>query len=218
MGVTVLEGYGLTETSPVIAVNRPTRVRLGTVGEPVGSVETKIAEDGEICVRGDSVFTKYWNKPEETAAAIQDDWFHTGDLGALEDGYLRITGRKKDLLVLGNGKKVAPLPIELALTESPLISQIVLVGDSQKAVSALIVPNLDAVREINADGDLTSAEVQSAFREDIAARTRHLADFEKIKRFHLLPEPFTVESGELTPTLKIKRPAVMQKYAHLVTE
>jgi long-chain acyl-CoA synthetase len=214
-GVTVLEGYGLTETSPVIAVNRPGRVRLGTVGETLSSVEVKIGDDGEICVRGASVFARYWDKPQQTAEAIPDGWFHTGDLGALEGGYLRITGRKKDLLVLGNGKKVAPLPIELALTESPLISQVVLLGDNQKAVSALIVPNLEAVREIDPTANLQSAEVQMAFRDEIAKLTQHLADFEKVKRFHLLDEPFTVENGELTPTLKIKRGVVEAKYAHL---
>lgn len=215
LGVPLLEGYGLTETSPVIGVNRPGRVRLGTVGETVSSVQVKIADDGEICVRGDSVFAKYWNKPEQTAEAIPDGWFHTGDLGALEGNYLRITGRKKDLLVLGNGKKVAPLPIELALTESPLISQIVLLGDGQKAVSALIVPSLDAVKEIDAAGNLQSPEVQKAFRDEISKLTEHLADFEKVKKFHLLDEPFTVENGELTPTLKIKRQAVAKRYEYL---
>lgn len=215
IGVPLLEGYGLTETSPVIAVNRPGRVRLGTVGETVSSVEVKIAQDGEICVRGASVFTNYWQKPEQTAEAILEGWFHTGDLGTLEGDYLRITGRKKDLLVLGNGKKVAPQPIELALTESPLISQVVLLGDNQKAVSALIVPNLEAVKEISPTADLQSPEVQKTFRDEITSLTGHLADFEKIKKFHLLDEPFTVENGELTPTLKIKRRAVEARYAHL---
>jgi len=215
LGLPLLEGYGLTETAPVIGVNRPGRVRLGTVGETVASVKVKIADDGEICVRGDSVFTQYWNKPEQTAEAIRDGWFHTGDLGALEGQYLRITGRKKDLLVLGNGKKVAPQPIELVLTESPLIAQVVLLGDGQKAVSALIVPNSEAVTEIDATGNLQSPEMQNAFRDEISKLTRHLADFEKIKKFHLLDEPFSVENGELTPTLKIKRAVVAKRYAHL---
>ena len=142
MGIEILEGYGLTETSPVISVNQPGKVKLGTVGPVLKGVEVKIAEDGEICVRGNTVMKGYWNKPDETREAIDDEgWFHTGDLGSLDDGYLRITGRKKDLLVLANGKKVAPAPIELKMVSSPFIEQIVLLGDKQKAVSALIVPN-----------------------------------------------------------------------------
>jgi long-chain acyl-CoA synthetase len=127
---------------------------LGTVGEPVKSVEVKIAEDGEICVRGASIAKGYWNKPQETADAFQDGWFHTGDLGSLQDGYLQITGRKKDLLVLANGKKVAPAPIEMRLEQSRFIHQIVLLGDKQKAVSALIVPHMEAVREYSGQAEL----------------------------------------------------------------
>ncbi|HEX8552809.1 MAG TPA: long-chain fatty acid--CoA ligase [Abditibacteriaceae bacterium] len=223
LGVTVLEGYGLTETAPVIAVNRPNRVQLGTVGELVSSIEAKIADDGEICVRGASVFEKYWNKPEATAEALQNGWFHTGDTGSLENNYLKITGRKKDLLVLANGKKVAPLPIELKLSESRFIEQIVLLGDKQKAVSALIVPKLEAVREelkdTSSDDELrASAATQKLFRDELEKHSGDLADFEKIRKFYLLPEPFTVEGGELTPTLKVKRAAVAEKYAHLAAE
>jgi long-chain acyl-CoA synthetase len=147
-GLNILEGYGLTETSPVIAVNRPRRVRLGTVGEPVDSVTIKIADDGEILVRGASIMKGYWNKPEATAEAIdKEGWFHTGDIGEFKDNYLKITDRKKDLLVLANGKKVAPAPIEMKLAESPLITQVVLLGDSQKGVAALLVPDMKALQE-----------------------------------------------------------------------
>jgi long-chain acyl-CoA synthetase len=232
IGLTILEGYGLTETSPVIAVNRPGRVRLGTVGEIVGSVEARIADDGEILVRGASVMKGYWNKPEETKAALdKDGWFYTGDIGTINDNYLKITDRKKDLLVLGNGKKVAPAPIELRLTESRYISQVVLLGDSQKAVTALIVPNLDAVREYAAQNDgsagtgagtdeelLKSPVVLKLIRQEIDTFTSNLADFEKIKKFHLLTHAFTTESGEMTATLKIKRRVVAEKYASLLSE
>lgn len=222
VGLNILEGYGLTETSPVIAVNRPGRVHLGTVGEPVKSVEVKIESDGEICVRGASISKGYWNKPQETADSFRDGWFHTGDLGSLEAGFLRITGRKKDLLVLANGKKVAPAPIEMKLETSRFISQIVLLGDKQKAVSALIVPSMELLRAHAKDEGwsarddeelLLSKEAQNLFRKEIDALSGDLADFEKIRKITLLARPFTVESGEMTPTMKIKRNVVAEKYA-----
>lgn len=228
MGVEILEGYGLTETSPVISVNRPGKVKLGTVGPILEGVEVKIAEDGEICVRGNTVMKGYWNKPEETRDAIDEEgWFHSGDLGSLENGYLRITGRKKDLLVLANGKKVAPAPIELKMTSSPFIQQIVLLGDKQKAVSALIVPHMERIKEwaaqnqISAESDaalLRQAAVQQLFRQELDNQSAALADFEKIRKVALLAEPFSVENGEMTPTLKIKRNIIAEKYGHLVLE
>jgi long-chain acyl-CoA synthetase len=228
MGVTVLEGYGLTETSPVISVNRPGQVRLGTVGPVLDGVQVKIADDGEICVRGDTVMKGYWNKPDETREVMDaEGWFHTGDLGTMENGCLKITGRKKDLIVLANGKKVAPAPIELRLAESPYISQIVLLGDKQKAVSALIVPHVERVREwakennVQADSDaalLQTPAVQGLLRKEIDARSDSLADFEKIRKVALLTKPFSVEEGEVTPTLKIKRNVIAQKYGSLVLE
>ncbi len=228
MGIEILEGYGLTETSPVISVNRPGKVKLGTVGPVLEGVEVKIAEDGEICVRGNTVMKGYWNKPEETREAIDDDgWFHSGDLGSLDDGYLRITGRKKDLLVLANGKKVAPAPIELKMTSSPFIEQIVLLGDKQKSVSALVVPNKERVKEwaaqnkIEAESDaelLKQSAVQQLFRKEIDAQSGALADFEKIRKIALLAEPFSVEKGEMTPTLKIKRNIIAEKYGPLVLD
>ncbi len=228
MGIEILEGYGLTETSPVISVNRPGKIRLGTVGPVLEGVEVKIAADGEICVRGNTVMKGYWNKPDETREAIDaEGWFHSGDLGSLDDGYLRITGRKKDLLVLANGKKVAPAPIELKMTSSPFIQQIVLLGDKQKAVSALIVPHLERLKEwakenqIGAENDaalLKQSAVQQLMRKEIDAQSSALADFEKIRKVALLSEPFSVEKGEMTPTLKIKRNIIAEKYGHLVLE
>ncbi|MDF2440868.1 MAG: long-chain acyl-CoA synthetase [Abditibacteriota bacterium] len=226
LGVTILEGYGLTETSPVIAVNRPGHVKLGTVGEILPGVEVKIADDGEILARGPSIMKGYWNKPKETADAVNSEgWFHTGDIGVLENNYLKITDRKKDLLVLANGKKVAPAPIEMHLAQSKYISQVVLLGDKQKAVSALIVPQMEVLRVfaakqnlgIEEDCELVKAPaVLKLMRDEIDSLSRDLADFEKVRKFSLVSEAFTVEGGELTPTLKVKRRVVAEKHAALV--
>ena len=226
LGLETLEGYGLTETSPVIAVNRPFGPQLGTVGPPLPGVEVKIADDGEIVVRAPSVMKGYWNKPDETKAVLtRDGWFHTGDIGELSDGILKITDRKKDLLVLANGKKVAPQPIELKLQESKYIAQAVLLGDKMKAVTALLVPHFPALREwaseqnlgISKDSELAgNAEVNKLLRREIDAQTGDLADFEKVRKFVVLPELLTTQNGELTPTLKVKRNVVTEKYGALV--
>ncbi len=231
LNITLLEGYGLTETSPVIAVNLPGAIRIGTVGEILEGVACKIEEDGEICVRGDSITRGYWQRPQETRAAIDPEgWFHTGDIGQiLDDGgrkYLQITDRKKDLLVLANGKKVAPAPIEMKLASSPFIVQAVLLGDKQKAISALIVPDLDALQAwakpqspaLEGAALLQSPPVLKKMREELDSLSRDLADFEKVKKFALLERPFSAEAGELTPTLKVKRRVVAQKYGALVLE
>ncbi len=227
VGLEVLEGYGLTETSPVIAVNLPFRPRLGTVGPPLPGVEVKIADDGEILARGATIMKGYWNKPNETSEVLDgENWFHTGDIGEIDaQGCVRITDRKKDLLVLGNGKKVAPQPIELRLQESRFIAQVVLLGDKAKAVSALIVPNFSALREwagkenlgVSEDEELAHhAATQKLLRKEIDEQTHNLADFEKVRKFVVLSEPFTMQNGELTPTLKIKRKVVAEKYGALV--
>ncbi|HEX9995896.1 MAG TPA: long-chain fatty acid--CoA ligase [Abditibacterium sp.] len=228
VGLEILEGYGLTETSPVIAVNLPGKPVLGTVGPPLPGIEVQIAPDGEILTRGACVMKGYWNKPTETAEAIdKDGWFHTGDIGVLEGGRVKITDRKKDLLILGNGKNVAPQPIEIRLQESPFIAQAVLLGDSQKAIAALLVPNFPALREwaktqnlnVEDDADLVkNPAVLAHFKAQIEAQTTHLADFEKIRKFALLPEALSSQNGELTPTLKVKRRVVSEKYGALVGE
>ncbi|BCM93538.1 long-chain-fatty-acid--CoA ligase FadD15 [Abditibacteriota bacterium] len=227
VGLEVLEGYGLTETSPVIAVNLPFGPRFGTVGPPLPGVEVKIAEDGEILARGATIMKGYWNKTEATSEVLDaENWFHTGDIGEFnKNGCLRITDRKKDLLVLGNGKKVAPQPIELRLQESRYIAQVVLLGDKAKAVSALIVPNFGALREwatsenlgVSKDEELAHhAATQKLLRREIDQQTTGLADFEKIRKFVVLSEPFSAQNGEMTPTLKIKRRVVAEKYGALV--
>jgi len=226
VGIPLLEGYGLTETSPLIAVNLPQQSRIGSVGPVLNEVEVKIADDGEILVRGNSIFTGYWNKARETYLALdKEGWFHTGDLGAIEDGFLKITGRKKDIIVLANGKNVAPAPIEFEFSQSPYISQVVLLGDDMKGIGALIVPDFDALHEwataqnltYENDGQLIHLpEVQKFYRNEIDARSKALADFEKVKQIILLEYPFTIENGEMTPTLKLKRHVIARNYKQML--
>jgi long-chain acyl-CoA synthetase len=227
-GILIIEGYGLTETSPVLTVNPPNAPRFGSVGKPIRGVEIKIAEDGEILARGPNIMLGYYKKPEATAAAIDPDgWFHTGDVGHIDaDGYLYITDRKKDILVLANGKNVAPQPIENLLKQSELVQEAVVYGDGMSAPVALIVPNIDALRAfakqegIEADGDalLNHDAIQRRFRQELERVNRELADFQRIKGFRLISKPFSIETGELTPTLKVKRRVVAEKYAHLLQE
>lgn len=227
-GILIIEGYGLTETSPVLTVNPPRAPRFGSVGKPIRGVEIRIAEDGEILARGPNIMLGYYKKPEATAAAIDPDgWFHTGDVGYMDkDGYLYITDRKKDILVLANGKNVAPQPIENLLKQSELVQEAVVYGDGMSAPVALIVPNIDALRAfakqagIEADGDalLNHDAVQKQFRQELERVNRELADFQRVKGFRLISKPFSIETGELTPTLKVKRRVVAEKYAHLLQE
>ncbi len=214
-GFKVIEGYGLTETSPVIAINPLDDIRFGTVGPLLPGVEAKIAQDGEILTRSPSVMKGYFNHPEATAEAIDTEgWFHTGDIGEFDkDGYLRITDRKKDLLVLANGKNVAPQPIEALLKSSPLIEEAVVLGDGQSVVTALIVPNLAAVKGLTGEDGTESDAVKKAIKVEVDRLCKVLADYERVRRFALLDRGFSIESGELTPTLKVKRKVVKEKYA-----
>lgn len=223
LGLRIMEGYGLTETSPVICVNLPEKTKLGTVGPPIPGVEVRIADDGEILSRGPHIMLGYYNLPEETASAIDaDGWFHTGDIGLLdEDSYLKITDRKKDIIVLANGKKVAPQPIEAKLKASSYIAQTVLFGDRQPQIVALIVPEFEHLKGWAREQNLTTeaeqlvglAPVKKLFREEIERLSGDLADFERVRRFTLLAHDFSMERGELTPTLKIKRKAVAENFA-----
>jgi long-chain acyl-CoA synthetase len=227
LGLTILEGYGLTETSPVITFNPPAAIRFGTVGIPLDGVEVKLAPDGEILCRGHNVMQGYYNKPEATRDAIDaGGWFHTGDVGVLDaDGYLTITDRKKEILVLSNGKNVAPAPIEARLKTSPFIAQAVLLGDRQNVVSALIVPEFERLRlwakeqEITANDNvalIAEPRVRRLIKAEIDRLSKELADFEKVRRFALLERDFTMDSGELTPTLKLKRRVIHDKYAAII--
>jgi long-chain acyl-CoA synthetase len=225
VGLVLLEGYGLTETSPVVSVNRPERFKLGTIGPPAPGVEVRIGDAGEILVRGPNVMQGYHNKPEDTAAAFTaDGWFRTGDVGTMDDdGYITITDRLKDLLVLANGKNVAPQPIEGLLKASPYISQAVVLGDGKQTVTALIVPTWERLRDWAAHSGMdlpedraaiaANADVRKLMRAEIARVTADLAEYEKVTRFTLLDHELTVEDGQLTPTLKVRRKVVLERYA-----
>jgi long-chain acyl-CoA synthetase len=222
IGVPVSEGYGLTETSPVITVNRTDRIRYGTVGQPLPNLEVRLMEDGEICCRGDSVMAGYWNRPAETAEAIDaEGWFHTGDIGTLDaDGYLRIVDRKKAILVLSTGKNVVPAPIEQALTESPWIRLAVVVGDGEKYTAVLLEPEPESLvawaknHGIPADWPALRDHpaVTAWITDEVRRRTARFADFEQPKTWAWLPRPLSEEAGELTPSLKVKRRAVIEHF------
>ena len=226
-GLLILEGYGLTETSPVISVNTPEALRPGSVGRPIPGVEVRIAEDGEILTRGPHVMQGYYNKPEATAEAIDaEGWFHTGDVGMLDaDGFLVITDRKKDIIVTSGGKNISPQPIENQLKTHALIGELVMVGNRRNFPTALVVPNFANLEKwAQAQGlayagreELVRApQVASLYDETVRELCRDLAKFEQIKRLALLPREFSLEAGELTPTLKVKRRFVEQKYQELI--
>ncbi len=225
-GWVVIEGYGLTETSPVITVNRRERFRFGTVGIPVRGVEVKIADDGEILCRGHNVMKGYFGNEAATREAIVDGWFHTGDVGAFdEDGFLRITDRKKDLLVTAGGKNVAPQPIEGTLKSSVYIAELVMVGDGRPYLSALVAPDFEQLGRwcegegIAAEGPEAMAaheRVQAHLMAEIGRLSEGLASFEQVKKIAVVKAAFTIESGELTPTMKVKRRVVAERYADLI--
>lgn len=223
-GLLVLQGYGLTECSPVITFNTPTTYKLRSVGRPIPGVEVRIAEDGEIITRGPHVMAGYWKNPEATAQAVRGGWLHTGDLGELDaDGFLNITGRKKDLLVLSNGKKVVPTHIEGLLLAEPCIDQAVVYGEGRNFLVALIVPHWDNVRQLLRDRksplaekpgeELAAAkELNDLLEERIRSACANVSSAETVKRFIVLPRPFSVEAEELTVSLKLRRNVVFGKY------
>ncbi len=226
-GLPIVEGYGLTETSPVITAGQLNDNRIGTAGKPIRNVEVRIAPDGEIETRGPHVMRGYWNKPEETRAVFTEDgWFKTGDIGSLDgDGYLTITDRKKELLKTSGGKYIAPQPIEQLIKSSRFVNQVVVIGNGRKFPAALIVPDweqLESYAELKGLELKTRAEfcrhlrIIDLFERQIAARTQNLAQFEKIKRIALLDHELTVEGGELTPTLKVKRRVIDEKYRDVI--
>ena len=227
-GIPILQGYGATETC-IVSANRPENNQVGSVGVPFEGIEVSIAEDGEILLRGPNVMRGYYGHPEETAAVLSDEWFATGDVGHLDKkGRLYITDRKKDLFKLSNGKYVAPQQIESLLKQSEFVSQVVVVGAGRKQPVALIVPEWEALRQAlaGAGEDSPSDRVAlSSFpaaikfvQRDVALLTRELADYERIRRIALLPDEFTIDRGELTPTLKVKRRVIDQKFAELIED
>jgi long-chain acyl-CoA synthetase len=224
VGIRIFEGYGLTETSPVLALNNARDHRIGSVGKAIESVEYRFEDDEELLVRGPFVFVGYWNKPEATREAIEPDgWFHTGDIGRVdEDGFLYITDRKKELLKSSGGKFVAPQPIEAKLTQSPLVANAVVVGDKHKFMSVLIAPDFAALEawakekgiSFSSRGELVKyPEVKAEYQAVLRQVNENLANFETLKRFHVVPDEWSMATGEMTPTLKLKRRVVMERYA-----
>jgi long-chain acyl-CoA synthetase len=222
-GLPILCGYGLSEASPVISASTVANHSMHSVGRPLPNVEVRFADDGEIQVRGPSVMRGYWQNPADTELAIQDGWLNTGDLGQWDaKGNLRIVGRKKEMLVLATGKKVAPTRVEQLLCGSPLIDQCCVLGDGRKCLAALIVPNTDALERaanglqlnhVPPERQLVETEIFDFYREEIDRRLAGAADFEQIGPFRLLPRPFSLEQGELTPKQSLCRKAIEQNYA-----
>jgi long-chain acyl-CoA synthetase len=226
-GVPIFEGYGLSETSPVISLNTADAVKMGTVGRPIPGVEVTIAADGEILARGPNIMKGYWNMPKETAETIDaEGWFHTGDIGEIDaDGFLRITDRKKELIINAYGKNVAPAPIENSLKSSRYIGQAVVIGDRRKFLAALLVPDFDALKGwaerqgLGAPSHevlVANPSVRDLIAKEVETVNAGLAGFEKIVAWELLPDEFTLETGELTPTQKVKRRVINQKYGAII--
>ena len=226
VGLLVCEGYGLTETSPMVTFNTPKAFKFGTVGKPIIDCQVEIAEDGEILVKSPSVTQGYYNKPQATADAFCDGWFHTGDVGQFdEEGFLVITDRLKDLIITSGGKNIAPQKIETVYAKDHFIEQFIVIGDRFKFISALLVPNF-AVLEAYAREQgipfrsyeelVAKDEIYAFYKERLASRSEELANYEQVKVFTLLPKPFTQETGEITPSQKMKRRVIMKNYAEQI--
>jgi len=228
VGIRIHEGYGLTETSPVIAVNTPVNHRIGTVGKTLPNIEVRIAEDGEIMVRGPSVFKGYWNRPEETKAALVEGWFKTGDIGNIDaHGYLSVTDRKKDLIKTSGGKFIAPQPIENSLKLNSFVGVAAILGERRKFPAVMISPNFarleDWARENNVSFAsraelVANAKVQALYEEIVEGINQNLARFEKLKRVLVVADEFTTDNGVLTPTLKLRRRVVEERYRHQIDD
>ncbi len=222
VGIRIHEGYGLTETSPVIALNNPINHRLGTVGKPMSNIEVKVAEDGELLVRGPSVFKGYWKMPEETAAVFEDDWFKTGDIASIdEDGYISITDRKKDLIKTSGGKFIAPQPIESSLKVNPFIGEAALLGDKRRFPAVLIIPNFEfleawaqqhGVKFSSRKELVRSHQVQSLYHDIVEELNQNLAQFEKMKKVLVVPDELSIAEGTLTPSMKLRRRNLTERY------
>jgi long-chain acyl-CoA synthetase len=227
-GIRIHEGYGLTETSPVIAVNTPLNHRIGTVGKTLPNLEVRIAEDGEILVRGPSVFQGYWNRPEETKAALVDGWFKTGDIGNIDaDGYLSVTDRKKDLIKTSGGKFIAPQPIENSLKLNPLVGIAAILGDRRKFPTVLVSPNFVALETWAQENNLpftsradlvANPKVQALYEGIVEGVNGNLARFEKMKRVLVVAEEFTPENGAMTPTMKLRRKVIEDRYRRQIDD
>jgi len=228
MGIMILEGYGLTETAPVLAANRLDAFKFGTVGRIVGGVEIKIAEDGEILAKGDNVMKGYFKNPEASQAVLKDNWFYTGDVGSFDaEGYLRITDRKKDIIVTAGGKNISPQNIENQIISDKFITQIIVFGDKKPYLTAIVVPSLDELEDYarfkgiayeKKDDLLNDKEIRSLITRRISEKIKDYSKHEQIQYIVLRGEEFTLDKGELTPTLKIRRRFITKKYQELVAE
>ncbi len=228
VGIIIIEGYGLTESSPVIAANRTDDYKFGTVGKPIPGVEVKIASDGEILARGPNIMQGYYKNKRETENTIKDGWLYTGDIGVFDaDGFLMITDRKKHLFKTSTGKYIAPTPIENTFLSSKYVDQFILIGDRRMFLSALIVPDFEAVREYadshkipykNEQDLAKNDEIYKLLEKDLGKIQRKLANYERVRKFVLLDKPFSIESGEMTPSMKIKRKIIEEKYDYLIEQ
>lgn len=228
MGIPICEGYGLTETSPVIAVNRRGAFKVGSVGKPFENLQVKIAGDGEILVKGPTVFKGYWNMPAETSAAFEDGWFKTGDIGEIDsEGFLHITDRKKDLIKTSGGKFIAPQPIENALKANVLIAEAAVIGDRRKYASVIIAPHFPILEDWARANNLSfsshqelvnNQKVRELYRGIVEDLNKKLAHFETLKKILIVPDEFTVAGGEITPTQKLKRRVIESKYQNQIEE
>lgn len=228
IGILILEGYGLTESAPVIACNKVDNYKFGTVGKVFAGVEVKIASDGEILARGPNIMQGYFKNKKETDAVLRDGWLHTGDIGVFDaEGFLVITDRKKHLFKTSGGKYIAPTPIENLFLGSKYIDQFVLIGDRRMFLSALIVPDFEAIKEYADSNEIPyddpeeltqKKEIYDLIEKDLERFQKQLANFEKVRKFVLLDKPFSLETGEMTPSLKLKRKVIEQRYGSLIDE
>ncbi len=227
VGLPIIEGYGLTETSPVLSVVPLERVKFGTVGPPLSNVQISFADDGEIKAKGPNIMAGYYNRPAETAEVLRDGWFYTGDIGSLDaDGFLRITDRKKEFIVTSGGKKIAPQPIEVALRSHPPIQEAVLVGTDRKYPAVLLVPDFAGLAArlgvskpttpSEVDALISRPEARALFGAAVEAVNQPLAQYERIKNFAVLPKELTLDAGELTPTLKVRRRVIDERYKAVI--
>ncbi len=228
VGILIIEGYGLTESSPVISANRVNDYKFGTVGKPMPGVEVKIAQDGEILAYGPNIMQGYYKNKKETEETIKDGWLHTGDIGVFDaEGFLIITDRKKHLFKTTGGKYIAPTPIENMFLASKYIDQFVLIGDRRMFLSALIVPDFEALKEFadanriqykNENDLVEKKQIYELLEKELGEFQKKLANYERVRKFKVLDKPFSIEGGEMTPSLKIKRKVVEERYSHLIEE
>jgi long-chain acyl-CoA synthetase len=226
IGIVTLEGYGMTETSPVISVNLPSKNKYGTVGPPLDTVKVKLADDGEIMVKGELVMKGYYNNPEETSRTIVDGWLYTGDIGEIDtDGYIKITERKKSLFKTSGGKYIAPTHIEELLSQIPYIDQVIVVGNEKMYVTALFVPDLSELKELAKNLKIIYSNIKELIesellikkiQQDLSSVQKSLANYERIRKFTIIEVPFSIETGELTPSLKLKRKYIEDKYKMVI--